>query len=106
MRTPIVWQSSTALPEDGIVAEEFDNTREDAEYVWVLDPIDGTKSFITGIPLFGTLIGLLHRGKPAIGAIHQPILNELCIGDGLKTTLNGGELRVRECSCLDESVVL
>ena len=50
------------FPQHGIVGEEFGNEREDAEYVWVLDPIDGTKSFIAGFPIWGTLIALLHKG--------------------------------------------
>ena len=52
------------FPQHGIVGEEFGNEREDAEYVWVLDPIDGTKSFIAGFPIWGTLIALLHKGTP------------------------------------------
>ena len=55
------------FPEHGIIGEEFGTERGDAEYVWVLDPVDGTKSFILGVPLFGTLIGLLHRGRPIVG---------------------------------------
>ena len=52
------------FPQHGIVGEEFGSEREDAEYVWVLDPIDGTKSFIAGFPIWGTLIALLHKGTP------------------------------------------
>src|SRR5258705_8555022 len=88
------------------MAEEFGNEREDAEYVWVLDPIDGTKSFVSGVPLFGTLIGLLHRGQPVLGAIHQPIQGELLIGDNATTTLNGTPARVRSTSRLADAVVL
>ena len=58
------------FPSHGIIGEEFGTERGDAEFVWVLDPIDGTKSFITGVPLWGTLIALLHRGQPVLGAIH------------------------------------
>ncbi len=57
-------------PEHGIFGEEHGRARLDAEYVWVLDPIDGTKSFVIGKPLFGNLIALLHRGRPLVG-IHQ-----------------------------------
>ena len=60
------------FPQHGIVGEEFGNEREDAEYVWVLDPIDGTKSFIAGFPIWGTLIALLHQGTPVFGMMHQP----------------------------------
>ena len=64
------------FPQHGIVGEEFGNEREDAEYVWVLDPIDGTKSFISGFPIWGTLIALLHRGTPVFGMMHQPYIGE------------------------------
>jgi len=94
------------FPDHGIMAEEFGSERLDAEYVWVLDPIDGTKSFVSGVPLFGTLIGLLHRGEPILGAIHQPILGELCLGDGTTTTLNGRPVRVRTTARLADAVVL
>jgi myo-inositol-1(or 4)-monophosphatase len=94
------------FPDHGIMAEEFGHERLDAEYVWVLDPIDGTKSFVSGVPLFGTLIGLLHRGEPVLGAIHQPIHGELVIGDNATTTLNGTRVRVRPTSRLADAVVL
>ncbi|CAL5377135.1 unnamed protein product [Camellia sinensis] len=75
-----------------------------AEYVWVLDPIDGTKSFITGKPLFGTLIALLHRGKPIFGIIDQPVLRERWIGiNGRKTMLNGQEISTRSCAKLSQA---
>ena len=64
------------VPAHGIFGEEHGAERTDAEYVWVLDPIDGTKAFITGLPIFGTLIALLHRGVPVLGIIDQPILKE------------------------------
>ena len=77
-------------PEHGIFGEEFDAVREDAEWVWVLDPIDGTKSFITGKPLFGTLIACLHRGTPVVGVIDQCVLDERWVGVvGRGTKLNG-----------------
>ena len=93
-------------PDHGIVGEEFGTVRGDAEFVWVLDPIDGTKSFITAVPLFGTLIGLLHRGNPILGCIHQPVLRQLMVGDGVTTTLNGSPVRVREGVPLAEATVL
>jgi fructose-1,6-bisphosphatase/inositol monophosphatase family enzyme len=64
-------------PRHGILGEEFGAENESAEFVWTLDPIDGTISFARGCPLFGTLIGLLHDGKPVLGALHNPILNQL-----------------------------
>ncbi|AWI10485.1 histidinol-phosphatase [Ereboglobus luteus] len=94
------------FPAHGIVGEEFGNERADAEWVWVLDPIDGTKSFISGVPLWGTLIALKHRGEPVLGAIHQPVLGQLMVGDGVETMLNGRAVRVRECARIEEATVL
>ena len=94
------------FPDHGIMAEEFGTERGDAEWVWVLDPIDGTKSFVSGVPLFGTLIALLHHGQPVLGAIHQPVLEELCLGDGTTTTLNDRPVRVRRTTRLQDAVVL
>ncbi|XP_027164083.1 bifunctional phosphatase IMPL2, chloroplastic [Coffea eugenioides] len=75
-----------------------------ADYVWVLDPIDGTKSFITGKPLFGTLIALLYQGKPVLGIIDQPILRERWVGlNGRKTTLNGQDISTRGCAKLSQA---
>ena len=71
-----------SFPAHGIVGEEFSSLRADAEYVWVVDPIDGTKSFISGLPVWGTLIGLLHRGRPCYGMMHQPFTGEIFAGDG------------------------
>jgi myo-inositol-1(or 4)-monophosphatase len=97
---------SRRFPDHGIVGEEFGTERGDAEYVWVLDPVDGTKSFILGVPLFGTLIGLLHRGRPFLGGIHQPVLGQWMVGDGATTTLNGQPVRVRPCPRLSEASLL
>jgi len=94
------------FPAHGILGEEYGAERADAEWVWVLDPIDGTKSFAAACPLFGTLIALLHRGQPVLGAIHQPILNQLVIGDGTTTTLNGMTVRCRGTRSLAESTFL
>ena len=102
MRTMI----TARFPDHGIVGEEIGTELGDAEYVWVLDPIDGTKSFISAVPLFGTLIGLLHRGRPVLGCIHQPILGQLMVGDGTRTTLNGEPVRVRSCPRLEEATLL
>src|SRR5258708_10390240 len=70
------------FPEHGIIGEEFGIERRDAEYVWVLDPIDGTKSFICGMPAWGTLIGLMRFGKPGFGTMHQPFRGESFTGYG------------------------
>lgn len=94
------------FPAHGVIGEEFGPERGDAEFVWVLDPIDGTKSFITGVPLFGTLIALLKEGQPVLGAIHQPILRELMIGDGATTTLNGRPVKCRATTRIEDATVL
>jgi histidinol phosphatase-like enzyme (inositol monophosphatase family) len=93
-------------PSHGIIGEEYGEENADAEFVWVLDPIDGTKSFASGCPLFGTLIGLLHEGNPALGAINQPILNQFCYGDGKTTTCNGKRVSFRPTSQLREASLL
>ncbi len=94
------------FPDHGILGEEFGEVNPDAEYKWVLDPVDGTKSFISGTPLFGTLIALLQHGQPVLGAINLPVLNELMIGDGKVTTLNDKPVKVRECGTLADAVLL
>src|SRR5574340_133470 len=71
-----------SFPDHGILGEEYGADRTDAEYVWVLDPIDGTKSFIAGMPAWGTLIGLLRFGEPVFGMMHQPFMRERFSGDG------------------------
>ncbi len=76
-------------PEHGIIGEEFGNENIDADYVWVLDPIDGTRNFITGQPLFTTLIALLYQGKPILGVARQPIHDETWVGaKGEQTSFN------------------
>jgi histidinol phosphatase-like enzyme (inositol monophosphatase family) len=96
----------TKFPSHGVLGEEFGSEHTDAEFVWVLDPVDGTKSFISGVPLWGTLIGLLHQGQPVLGCIHQPVLNQLVIGDGTVTTLNGSPTRCRPTKSLPNATLL
>jgi inositol-phosphate phosphatase / L-galactose 1-phosphate phosphatase / histidinol-phosphatase len=92
------------VPAHGVFGEEHGAERTDAEYVWVLDPIDGTKAFITGLPIFGTLIALLHKGVPVLGIIDQPILKERWLGAvGRPSTLNGQPIKVRACATLDKA---
>ncbi|MCX8502325.1 MAG: histidinol-phosphatase [Alphaproteobacteria bacterium] len=94
------------LPSHGVMGEEYGNDRTDAEFVWVLDPIDGTKSFMTGKPLFGTLIALCHQGHPILGVIDMPALGETWMGGvGLPASLNQRPVRVRGCSDLGQAVV-
>jgi inositol-phosphate phosphatase / L-galactose 1-phosphate phosphatase / histidinol-phosphatase len=89
---------SARVPQHGVFGEEHGAVRTDAEYVWVLDPIDGTKAFITGLPIFGTLIALFHRGVPVLGIIDQPILRERWLGvAGERSTFNGRPIAVRAC---------
>lgn len=87
-------------PEDGIVGEEYGVVRKGAERVWVLDPIDGTRSFIAGRPIFGTLIALLEAGRPMLGIIDQPIARERWVGAGGRTMFNGAPARTRRCPAL------
>lgn len=94
------------FPDHGIIGEEFGNHNADVEYVWVLDPIDGTKSFICGALTFGTLIALLKNSKPILGVINQPISNEFLIGDNLETKLNETIVNVRNCDDISEAVLL
>jgi inositol-phosphate phosphatase/L-galactose 1-phosphate phosphatase/histidinol-phosphatase len=93
-------------PDHGIVGEEFGAVRENAEVVWVLDPIDGTSGFITGKPLFGTLIGCVHKGVPVAGVIDHPALSERWLGGaGTPTTFNGKRVRVRPCARISEAML-
>jgi len=98
--------TETAFPGHGIIGEEHGRVRADAEYVWVLDPIDGTKAFITGKPLFGTLIALVHRGVPVLGIIDQPVTGERWIGiRGEPTRFNGALIAARRCGGLDRATL-
>jgi myo-inositol-1(or 4)-monophosphatase len=96
--------------EHGIVGEEYGNECEDAEYVWTLDPIDGTKSFISGMPIWGTLIGLSHRARPVFGMMHQPFTRERFSGDGVAARYRGpaGDraLHVRPCDTIADATLL
>ena len=93
-------------PHHGISGEEFGNVRLDAEYIWSLDPIDGTKAFISGSPLFGTLIALLKNGAPIMGIINIPATGERWIGGkDLPANLNGVEVRVRKGLALSEATL-
>lgn len=93
------------FPHHGIIGEEFGMTNEGAEYMWVLDPIDGTKSFMIGRPIFGTLIGLVRNGTPVLGVIDQPIIGERWLGiQGFATNFNYNPAHVRRCKSLSEAV--
>lgn len=96
---------SSRVPSHAVFGEEAGMTQGDngrgesgSEFLWVVDPIDGTKSFITGKPLWGTLVALLHKGEPVLGLIDQPVLRERWLGvKGSKTTLNGANVSTRSC---------
>ena len=91
-------------PDDGVIGEEYGDDRPDAERVWVLDPIDGTRAFVAGRPLFGTLIGLLEQGKPVLGIIDQCIIRDRWMAaPGQHTTLNGAQVHVRHCTDLAQA---
>jgi len=88
-----------AYPDHGIFGEEYGIVRADADFVWVLDPIDGTKSFVSGLPVFGTLIALAEHGKPVLGVIDQPIMSERWIAaTGHATKLNGSGAHTSDCT--------
>jgi histidinol phosphatase-like enzyme (inositol monophosphatase family) len=103
------------FPNHGIIGEEFGSIRTDAEFVWVLDPIDGTKSFIAGLPIWGTLIGLLRNGTPTYGLMVQPFTNERFLGDGHHALWRGPgvghklterKLRTRACPNLSRATLM
>jgi len=94
-------------PGHGIVGEEYGSENPDAEFVWILDPIDGTRSFITGLPVWGTLIGLLRNGDPVLGMMAQPFTGERFAGDGTRAWYSGPDgardLRTRPCARLADA---
>lgn len=96
-------------PEHGVIGEEYGEDRPDAEFVWVLDPVDGTRAFISGLPLWTTLIGLRHQGKPVLGSIGQPFLDEIYIGHagGSRLVVRGDAqpIQVRPCPKLTDAII-
>lgn len=96
----------SAFPDHGIFGEEHGKENMDADFIWVLDPIDGTKSFITGIPLFGMLISLTYKNYPLLSLIHMPAINETFEGVQGKTSLthNGLQMKSRACSDLKDAI--
>jgi histidinol-phosphatase len=97
------------FPDHGILGEEYGSEHTDAEYVWVLDPIDGTKSFICGMPVWGTLIGLMRFGEPVFGMMHQPFTRERFSGDGGGTSYRGPggnrDLHARSCTSIENALL-
>jgi myo-inositol-1(or 4)-monophosphatase len=98
-----------SFPGHGILGEEYAGEHTDAEYVWVLDPIDGTKSFIAGMLAWGTLIGLMRFGEPVFGMMHQPFTRERFSGDGgaarYRGPLGERDLHVRACAGLADAIL-
>lgn len=94
-------------PEHGIWGEEHGRVRMDADYIWVVDPIDGTRSFISGYPLWGTLLSVLWQERPCIGLIDVPATNERWIGQhGAPTLFNGEACRTSPRTALDDAVLM
>jgi myo-inositol-1(or 4)-monophosphatase len=92
------------FPEHSLLGEEHGHETKDAAYTWVLDPIDGTKSFITGVPLFGTLIALLSWNEAVLGVIDMPAIDERWVGaKGHRTTFNGDVCETSSCERLSEA---
>ena len=95
---------NATFPYHGIFGEEFGKERADAEYVWVLDPLDGTRAFVTGRPTFGTLIALTRNGAPLLGLIDMPVLGDRWVGAvGRPTTLNSEPVQARPCAKLGDA---
>lgn len=93
-------------PDHGILGEEYTSEKLDSDYVWVIDPIDGTKAFITGMPVYGTLISLAHKSFPVLGIIDHPFTDERWAGmDGRQSTYNGKPIQSRQCAGLAEAIV-
>jgi len=97
------------FPDHGVIGEEYGEDRPDAEFVWVLDPVDGTRAFIAGLPLWTTLIGLRFQGTPVLGSIGQSYLGELYIGHagGSRLITPDGVrlLKVRPCPLLTNAII-
>ena len=92
------------FPDHGIIGEELGTINADADFVWVIDPIDGTQAFATGKPLFGTLIALLHEGQPLIGMIDMPALDERWVGvKGQRSLFKGKPISTRSCHNLKDA---
>lgn len=100
---------SARYPSHGVLGEEYGADRVDAEWVWVIDPVDGTRAFVAGLPVWTTLIGLRFQGRPVLGSIGQPVLGEVFIGDARGSrcvdTRGARPLRVRPCTALSHAVL-
>ncbi|MBC8102817.1 MAG: inositol monophosphatase family protein [Cytophagales bacterium] len=96
-----------SFPDHAILGEEQGETAGSAPYRWIVDPIDGTKSFIAGVPLYGVLVGVEVRGKPSVGVIYLPALGDMvAAANGLGCTWNGRACRVSDVSDLKQALVV
>ena len=102
----IVSMIRSKYPTDGIIGEEGGCVNPDSPWQWVIDPIDGTKSFVMGGLDFGTIIGLLYKKKPVLGVVHQPILGELYVGNNHQATLNGQPIHVAPVTQLSDAYLV
>lgn len=97
------------FPEHGILGEEHDDIGLDREHVWVVDPIDGTRAFISGVPVWGTLIGFRERGRSVMGLMDQPFTGERYFADGERSWYSGpdGErqIRTRDCGSIENAIL-
>lgn len=94
-------------PEHGVIGEEFGRSNPGSSVQWIFDPIDGTRSFIHGVPLYTTLVGVVVDDVPVAGVVYAPPLDELCEGGkGLGARLNGSSISVRSCESLDKATFL
>ncbi|WP_275785069.1 histidinol-phosphatase [Pararhizobium gei] len=97
------------FPDHGILGEEFGSTGLDRDYVWVIDPIDGTRAFISGLPVWGTLIGLYHKGRAVMGLMDQPFTEERYFADGTNAFYRGrdgaGKISTRACADLSQAIL-
>jgi len=95
------------FPDHGVLGEEYGERESKSGYQWILDPIDGTRAFISGLPTWGVLIGLYYEGSPLIGVMDQPFTEERYRGwmDGANTTTRGGTrpIRTRACASLSDA---
>lgn len=96
-----------AFPDHGILGEEEGETAGSAPFRWIVDPIDGTKAFVAGVPLYGVLIGVEVNGQPAVGVIYLPALGDMvAAANGLGCTWNGRPCRVSPVERLEDALVV
>jgi inositol-phosphate phosphatase/L-galactose 1-phosphate phosphatase/histidinol-phosphatase len=106
VETAIRAQIHHHFPAHGVIGEEFPATQADAEWVWIVDPLDGTREFIQGLPLFGTLLALAHHGQIVLGLAEQPLTRDRWLGaDGHGTTWNGLPVSTRACAGVEDAVL-